>query len=141
MPKPTNPELYESVKKKMKKKYNSKRSPFLSGAIVNEYKKQGGTYENDGKEQKLKRWFDEKWVNINPLVGVKNEQAYGFFRPTVKISNKTPTLAQDISRKELRNLVIDKQTTKYGKNVKDEIIGGMIVKAQPYSKDNFTTEY
>ena len=135
MPKPTNPELYEEVKEEMKKKYSELRSPFLSGAIVNEYKKRGGKYREDGKEKKLARWFNEKWININPVVDIKEDSAYAFFRPTVKISEKTPALAQQFSKAGLKNLVNEKQKVKYGKPVK---LGGMVVKPQPYSKGRFS---
>ena len=124
MPKPTNIKLYEQVKKEMKGKYEELRSPFLSGAIVAEYKKRGGKYVNDDKERKLDRWFKEKWVNINPIVGITDDKAYAFFRPTVQVSEKTPALAQEISKPNLKTLVKKKQKKKYGKNVEEEIIGG-----------------
>jgi len=124
MPKPTNIELYEQVKKEMKEKYKAPRSPFLSGAIVAEYKNRGGKYINDEKERKLDRWFKEKWVNVNPVVGITDDKAYAFFRPTVEISDKTPTLAQNITKKNLKELVNKKQKKKYGKNVEEEIMGG-----------------
>ena len=53
MPTPIDKELYEQVKKKVKDRYNIKRSPFVSGAIVKEYKNQGGKYKNDKSENKL----------------------------------------------------------------------------------------
>lgn len=123
MPKPTNIKLYEQVKKEMKEKYKAPRSPFLSGAIVAEYKKRGGKYSQDDKERKLDRWFKEKWVNVNPIVDITNEKAYAFFRPTVQVSEKTPTLAQHIKKKNLKELVDKKQKKKYGKNVEEEILG------------------
>jgi len=48
MPIPTNPALYEQAKKKIMLSYK-KPSGFASGAIVKEYKQQGGKYKEDGK--------------------------------------------------------------------------------------------
>jgi hypothetical protein len=121
-PIPNNPELYQLAKEKVSKRYKSKRSPFLSGAIVQEYKKLGGSYKGDKSNTKLSRWFDEKWVGVNPMVGKEN-YVYEFFRPTVKVSERTGTLLQDISKNKLSNLVDEKQKSKYDKNVKEKITG------------------
>lgn len=118
MPTPIDKELYEQVKKKVKDRYNIKRSPFVSGAIVKEYKNQGGKYKNDKSENKLTRWFEEKWVDINPLLGIQNKSAYAFFRPTVKVSERTPELAQSV-KKKFKNLVAEKQKVKYGNQIED----------------------
>jgi len=95
MPVPSNPVLYEQVKKKIMKSYK-KPSGFASGAIVKSYKQQGGKYKEDGKPKKLKRWFEEEWINVNPMLGVKNENAYPTFRPTKKVSSKTPATINEI---------------------------------------------
>lgn len=146
-PIPLNLELYERAKEIVNKRYKNKRSPFLSGAIVIEYKKMGGKYSGDKSKTKLKRWFDEKWVNTNPIVGRQNE-TYAFFRPSVKVSSKTPTTIQEMmkSKPEINRFIDEKQKVKYGEQVKDIVyddfkpkvkIGGMIVKAQPFSKGRF----
>lgn len=143
-PIPNNPKLYETVKEIVQKRYKNKRSPFLSGAIVLEYKKRGGTYSGSKDKTKLKRWFDEKWINTNPLVG-RQTDTYSFFRPTVKVSDKTPKTVQEI-KNNLTKYVEEKQNIKYGNQIKDleynnfkpkVKIGGMIVRAQPYSKGKF----
>ena len=46
MPIPKNQELYDEVKEKIMKSYK-KNSAFASGAIVKEYKRQGGKYKDD----------------------------------------------------------------------------------------------
>lgn len=116
-PKPDKPELYEKAKQVVLKRYKNKRSPFVSGAIVLEYKKLGGTYTGSKDKTKLKRWFDEKWVNVNPVVG-RQDDAYAFFRPTVRVSEKTPALLQDI-KGNLTNYVSQKQNIKYGNQIPD----------------------
>jgi hypothetical protein len=145
-PIPDNPYLYEKAKKIVKARYKNPRSPFLSGAIVIEYKKLGGSYTGDKNKTKLKRWFDEKWVNANPIVG-KQQDAYAFFRPTVRVSEKTPATIQEL-KPQLNKYVIEKQKTKYGNQVKQidydnfkpTKVGGMIVRAQPYSKGRFDNQ-
>lgn len=138
MPVPKDPKIYEKAKEIVNERYGTNRSPFRSGAIVQEYKKLGGTYKNDDKEPKLERWFKEKWVNVNPYVGITEDKAYAFFRPTVKISEKTPALITELSKNNLKSLAVKKQKSKYGKDVKDIIEGGMIVQRQPYSKSHLT---
>jgi len=78
MPIPTNPALYEQAKKKIMRSYK-KPSAFASGAVVKEYKQQGGKYKEDGKPKNLERWFEEEWINVNPILGVTNENAYRLF--------------------------------------------------------------
>jgi hypothetical protein len=114
MPTPTNPKLYEASKKKIMASYK-KNSAFASGAIVKEYKQKGGKYLEDGEPKKLKRWFKEEWINVNPLVGNTNEDAYPTFRPTIKVNKNTPTIVSNISKEELKKQSSLKQKYK-GKN-------------------------
>jgi len=116
MPEPLNKELYENVKKKIMASYK-KNSAFASGAIVKEYKRQGGEYSQDKKPKNLKRWFDEKWVDVNPMIGITNDDAYPVFRPTVKINNKTPTLVQEIPVSNLKEQYKLKQKYKGDNNL------------------------
>jgi hypothetical protein len=135
MPTPLNQDLYDNVKKKIMKSYK-KNSAFASGAIVKEYKRQGGKYKEDGKPRPLARWFDEKWVDINPIIGVMKDDAYPVFRPTIKVNSKTPTILQDIPIERLKQQYKLKQKIKGEKNLpkfQEEKIGGMIVKADPFN--------
>jgi hypothetical protein len=120
MPYPKNEKLYENVKKKIMKSYK-KPSAFASGAIVKEYKRQGGRYIDDNKEKKLERWFDEKWVNANPILGKTKPNAYPLFRPTKKVNENTPTLLQEVPKKRLEQLYALKQKIKGEKNLPDFI--------------------
>lgn len=136
MPVPTNQKLYDEVKDFIMSRYK-KNSAFASGAIVKEYKRRGGKYKNDGKEKNLERWFDEKWIDINPLLGITDDDAYPVFRPTKKVNEKTPTLVQEIPAKRLKEQFKLKQKIKGEKNLPDflpdkEIKGGMIVRSNPF---------
>ena len=145
MPTPLNVDLYENVKKKIMASYK-KNSAFASGAIVKEYKRQGGKYKEDGKPKNLKRWFGEKWIDVNPILGITNDSAYPVFRPTIKISSKTPTILQDIPIENLKSQYRLKQKYKGVNNLpkfqtkEDMKKGGMIVKADPFNSWNDSQE-
>ena len=107
MPDPTNKKLYEEVKKEIYAKY-PKHSAYRSGLLVQEYKKRfkasgtkGSPYK--GKEKKdegLNRWFDlEKWSNQRGETGYKYKS--DIYRPTKKVSSKTPTTFSELSKKEI----------------------------------------
>jgi len=134
MPTPTDPELYEKVKRKIMKSYK-KNSAFASGAIVKEYKQRGGRYIEDGKERNLERWFQENWIDVNPLLGITDDDAYPLFRPTVKVNENTPKLVQDIPVKVLKKQYKLKQKIKGEENLPDfdkVKVGGMIVRTNPF---------
>lgn len=118
MPIPTNQKLYDEVKDFIMSRYK-KNSAFASGAIVKEYKRRGGTYKDDGKEKNLERWFDEKWIDVNPLLGIKDDDAYPVFRPTIKVNKRTPTLVQEIPVSNLKEQFKLKQKIKGSKNLPD----------------------
>ena len=136
MPTPLNQDLYDDVKKKIMKSYK-KNSAFASGAIVKEYKRQGGKYKEDGKTKHLKRWFDEKWVDVNPILGITNDKAYPVFRPTIKVSEQTPTILQDIPIENLKAQYKLKQKYKGDNTLPRFLKGGMIVKANPFNDERF----
>jgi hypothetical protein len=98
-------------------------SPLASGAIVKHYKQlykkkydSDNSYASSGKKP-LKRWFNEKWVSTNPIVGA-DADTYQVFRPTKKVDKNTPVLLQDISQSELRNAVSEKQNKPINKRLK-----------------------
>lgn len=110
MPKPTDPKLYAKAKALADKTYKT-HSAFKSGFIVKEYKRLGGKYKDDKKPKNLKRWFKEKWEDIGG-------KAYPVFRPTVKVSKKTPLLKGEIDPKDLKNKIKLKQTLRSAANLK-----------------------
>lgn len=109
--KPTDPELYERAKAIVYPKYK-KPSAYRSGALVKQYKKMGGKFEDEGKNdpKPLKRWFKEDWKDVGGL-------DYPTYRPTKRITKDTPLTASEISPEELAKQAILKQDYKGDKNL------------------------
>lgn len=112
--KPANIELYDLAKKIVYSQY-TKSSAFRSGALQKKYKEMGGTYIDDNKEKKLKRWFDEEWKDINPN---KTKTSYPVFRPTKKITKDTPLTIDEIDKRDLIKQAKEKQKIKGTKNLR-----------------------
>jgi len=109
MPKPINQELYDEVKKYADTVY-SKPSAYKSGFIVKKYKEMGGTYEDDNKPRNLKRWFQENWRDIAGL-------EYPVYRPTKRVSGKTPLTPDEIDPENLLLQSLLKQIYRGEKNL------------------------
>ena len=92
-----NKKLYEEVKRDINKIYK-KPSAYRSMAYMKEYKRRGGKFLPDGKPRNLTRWMREKWRDVNPN---KTRKSYPVFRPTIRISKKTPLTVKEIPRKVL----------------------------------------
>ena len=107
MPIILDPKLYEKAKLTANEKYK-KPSAYKSGFIVKTYKELGGRYQNDHREKNLKRWYNERWADIG------NEN-YPVYRPTIRISTKTPKLVKDINPTHLKEQIKLKQKIK-GRN-------------------------
>ena len=98
------------------KKY-PKHSAYRSGLLVQEYKKRfsrkyGNKSAYIGKKTKkvgLKRWFSEKWVNQRGEVGYKYKS--DIYRPSVRITRKTPITYKQLSRNDIQKA----RKTKYRK--------------------------
>lgn len=124
---PDNPKLYEKARKIVYAQYD-KPSAYRSGALVKKYKELGGTYsqkpnkDNSGAgarklaidDKPLKRWFLEKWEDINPK---KTEKSYPVYRPTKRISAETPKTVKEIPKKRLEEQAKKKQIIKGKKNL------------------------
>ena len=105
MPTPTDPILYEKIKKDITSKY--KPSAYRSGLLVQEYKKEylkkhknNNAYIGDRETSNLKRWFDEKWANQRGETGYKLKS--DVYRPTIRINNKTPITFNELTSKQIR---------------------------------------
>lgn len=110
MPKslPTDMTLYNKVKKELWKKY-PKHSAYRSGLLVQKYKKdfnkKYGTKKSPYKGNKpskrsgLSRWFLEDWRNQRGEVGYKYKS--DIYRPTKRITKKTPTTMKELSKHRL----------------------------------------
>tara|TARA_B100000989_G_scaffold136998_1_gene101733 strand:- start:137 stop:505 length:369 start_codon:yes stop_codon:yes gene_type:complete len=114
IPRDTN--LYNRIKKKIYKQIPL-HSAYRSGIVVQEYKKQymkkygKKNYYIGKKTQKkgLSRWFKEKWRNQRGEIGYKFKN--DIYRPTKKITKKTPKTYKELSKKRIKKA----RTIKYRK--------------------------
>jgi hypothetical protein len=70
----------------------------------------GGTYSDDNKPKNLKRWLSEKWSDV----GGKD---YPVYRPTKRVSSKTPLTANEIQPANLQKQITLKQKIKGKSNL------------------------
>ena len=106
---PKDKQLYEKTKRMADEVYK-KPSAYKSGYIVKKYKEMGGTFENDGKEKPLKRWFKEKWEDVG-------HKDYPVYRPTKRINSKTPLTLNEIDKDNLKEQIKLKQKIEGNKNL------------------------
>ena len=108
MPSPKDMKLYNKTKKKIYKKY-PKHSAYRSGIVVKTYKqnflKKYGKIISPyvGKKsfkKGLKRWFREKWTNQRGETGYRYKN--DIYRPTKRITNKTPKTHRELTRKRIK---------------------------------------
>ena len=101
--------LYEAVKKYAETIYK-KPSAYRSGFIIKSYKQLGGTYIDDDKPKKLKRWYKESWTDVG-------EKDYPVYRPTIRVNKSTPLTVNEIDPSNLKKQIILKQKIKGTKNL------------------------
>jgi len=114
MPIPNDKALYTRIANRIKR--TQKHSAYRSGRIVKEYKaayaekygKSSKPYREDGEEKTLKRWFKEDWRNQRGEVGYKKKG--DVYRPTKRVSSKTPTTFKELSKKEVKEAMKEKKT-------------------------------
>lgn len=111
--KPTNMILYNRIKAQAKNKFKVWPSAYASGWLVKEYKLYGGKYsgEKPGKSYGLKRWFQEKWVNVcrsphtscgRPKTNISDwKKKYPYCRPSKRVSSSTPKTVSQLSKTEI----------------------------------------
>ena len=97
--KPADSKLYEEVKAKIYKQIPT-HSAYRSGLIVQEYKRRGGKYEGPKPKAGLTRWFKEDWRNQKGEVGYKKRG--DIYRPTKRVTEKTPVTLQELTPGELK---------------------------------------
>ncbi len=107
MAKVLNPSIYARAKAKYK---SMKHSAYKSGLVVKAYKKMGGKYGGKKPAKKgLSRWFKEKWRTQS---GSKTYKKKGdVFRPTKRITKKTPTTYRELSKSQIRRAQTEKRKT------------------------------
>lgn len=117
MNKPLNMTLYNQVKEEATKKFKSKTGVYRSSWIVKQYKKLGGKYSGvKSTKTGLKRWYRERWVDLNRPKksggyeqcgrnrNQMNKSKYPLCRPSIQISDKTPRLYQTFDKKKINKL-------------------------------------
>ena len=103
-PIPTDKKLYDEIKRKIYKKYPT-HSAYRSGLVVKEYKKafKGPGEPYKGKKPKLTglpRWFKEDWKSDTGHYRYTSKSSV--YRPTKRITEKTPTTFSELSQKQIR---------------------------------------
>ena len=107
MPVPRDKKLYEKVKKRVYKSI-PKHSAYRSGILVKKYKKSfkkkhGNKDPYIGRKTKkkgLSRWFLEKWKNQRGKIGYIYKS--DVYRPTLRITKKTPKTFSELTKKQLK---------------------------------------
>jgi hypothetical protein len=133
---PKDTTLYNKVKKLADKKFKSKTGVYKSSWIVKEYKRQGGKYVGSKpKNSGIKRWYKEKWVDLNrpiknskgKVVGykscgrsssIKKSTKYPLCRPTHRKSPNTPKTYKELSKSSLSKAKKEKSLVKHRSNIK-----------------------
>jgi hypothetical protein len=117
MPIPKDEKLYKKIKSiadTVYSKPSAYKSGFLVSHYVKEYKNKYGDnespYIDDGKEKKLKRWYNERWSDIG-------NKEYPVYRPTQRITEDTPLLVSEIDKKNLKKQIKLKQQIKGSENL------------------------
>lgn len=105
---PENPKLYQEVKEYINGIYK-KPSAYRSMAYMKEYKRRNGRFIPDRKPKNLSRWMKEEWRDVNPN---KTKRSYPVFRPTKRISRKTPLTVDEIPLRVLQKQATRKQRIK-----------------------------
>mgnify|MGYP001163634937 CR=1 FL=1 len=115
-PIPKDQKLYDQIKQKMQKKYDS-WDAYKSGRLVQKYKKayaekHGSSSPYIGKRPKkvgLARWYAEDWKSDTGKY--KYTSKHSVYRPSKRITSKTPTTFSELSKKQLRKAKREKAKT------------------------------
>ena len=117
MPVAVDKKLYDQVVKAVKKKVDVWPSAYASGMVVKMYKEKGGRYKGSRKSSNLKRWFDEKWIDVSQLPRIvpcgrskrksrkHSRSDYPYCRPLKRVTSRTPKTVKEISKSELKRRV------------------------------------
>lgn len=115
MPTPTDRALYARVKARVYKsipKHSAYRSGHLVRSYISAYKRQhprGSPYRGARTPKSgLSRWFKERWRNQRGGVGYQRKG--DVYRPTRRISAKTPKTFKQLSRSRLRRAMREKRS-------------------------------
>mgnify|MGYP001436329321 CR=1 FL=1 len=104
--KPVDQKLYDRIKERVKSRI-PKHSAYRSGIMVSEYKQafkkkygdKKSPYTGTKNKAGLSRWFKEDWRNQRGEVGYKYKS--DVYRPTHRITKKTPVTFKELTQKEI----------------------------------------
>lgn len=106
MSKPRDAALYKKVKARVYRKM-PKHSAYRSGHLVQAYKKAFKAKHGPNKKpyigkssKPLRRWFKEAWRNSRGEVGYRKKG--DVYRPTKRVSRKTPLTFKELKPSEIR---------------------------------------
>ena len=113
--KPVDQQLYNMIKRRLYKKMPT-HSAYRSSILVKQYKeafkKEYGSKKpytgTKPKKTGLKRWHDEEWRNQRGGVGYKKKG--DVYRPTKRITKKTPVTFSELSKKRIKTAMKKKLT-------------------------------
>lgn len=127
---PSDKSLYSIVKKEADKKFLASTSIYKSAWIVRTYKGRGGKFDDKPDPAKgLKRWFKEKWIDLNRVTETNKappcgrsvattKGTYPLCRPSVRVSDKTPKLSSELGVQSIQKAKYEKQKVKHKKHVR-----------------------
>jgi len=104
---PLDKTLWNKIKKQADKIYK-KPSAYKSGYITKLYKESGGKFKNKKTKDGLTRWFKEKWTNERGETWYKYKS--DIYRPTIKVSSKTPLTYDELTSKQIKQAKKKKST-------------------------------
>ena len=115
MNKPTDTVLYNKVKNRIIKA-NPKNSAYRSGLIVKDYKDalkkkspNKKPYTGTKTKEGLSRWYREDWRNQRGGIGYSSKG--DIYRPTKKISDKTPSTFSQLNKIRIKKAMEEKRRT------------------------------
>lgn len=110
-PRVLHPELYKQARKKADQVYK-KHSAYKSMYIGKVYVALGGKYATKGSS--LKRWNDEKWIQVLPYLKNKTMIACGadndekkVCRPFYRVTKNTPVTLPELLKIHTKSQLID----------------------------------
>lgn len=122
MPEPVNKALYSRVKQEANRKFLAPTSAYKSGWIVKEYKRRGGRYTGQRSKGLLKRWFDEKWVNVSGVPCGRSRATtkgrYPVCRPSIRVTSGTPRTLSELTKSQIKSAIRKKQRVKQSGRIK-----------------------
>ena len=107
-----NPAIYRRAKKIADETYK-RNSAYKSMFLVSKYKELGGKYKGVKSVKGVKRWNEEKWIQVLPFLESGKKIACGFgeggksCRPTKRIDSETPLTINQLIKMNWR-LILNK---------------------------------